>query len=56
MRGWYNIHDYENNRLGFVPFPGSSKTTPEEYVEVVEEEETDTGDGDNENVDEDEND
>lgn len=29
MRGWYNIHDHEHNRMGFVPFTGSSKSLPE---------------------------
>lgn len=33
MRGWYNIHDYENNRMGFIPLPNSSKSIPEEYTE-----------------------
>lgn len=28
MRGWYNIHDAENKRMGFVPFVGSSKAAP----------------------------
>ena len=26
MRGWYNIHDHANLRMGFVPFTGSSKS------------------------------
>lgn len=26
MRGWYNIHDHEKMRMGFVPFKGSSKS------------------------------
>ena len=25
MRGWYNIHDHENLRFGFVPFKGSTR-------------------------------
>lgn len=25
MRGWYNIHDLDNLRMGFVPFTASSK-------------------------------
>ena len=29
MRGWYNIHDHDNLRIGFVPFTGSSKSVPE---------------------------
>ena len=28
MRGWYNIHDHTNLRMGFVPFTGSVKTKP----------------------------
>ena len=28
MRGWYNIHNHANNRMGFVPFVGSTKTKP----------------------------
>ena len=28
MRGWYNIHDHGNLRMGFVPFTGSVKTKP----------------------------
>lgn len=28
MRGWYNIHDHTNKRMGFVPFTGSAKTKP----------------------------
>ena len=28
MRGWYNIHDHENKRMGFVPFIGSTKSAP----------------------------
>ena len=28
MRGWYNIHDHENLRMGFVPHVGSSKSAP----------------------------
>lgn len=28
MRGWYNIHDHENKRMGFVPFIGSGKSAP----------------------------
>ena len=28
MRGWYNIHDHTNNRMGFVPFSGSTKVKP----------------------------
>ena len=28
MRGWYNIHDHTNLRMGFVPFSGSVKTVP----------------------------
>ena len=28
MRGWYNIHDATNKRMGFVPFINSSKTAP----------------------------
>ena len=26
MRGWYNIHDHTNKRMGFVPFSTSTKT------------------------------
>lgn len=33
MRGWYNIHDHTNQRMGFVPFPGSTKTMPEERTD-----------------------
>ena len=29
MRGWYNIHDHANTRIGFVPFTGSGKAAPE---------------------------
>jgi len=29
MRGYYNIHDHDNLRMGFVPFSGSSKSVPE---------------------------
>ena len=29
MRGWYNIHDYDNSRIGFAPFPASEKSKPE---------------------------
>ena len=29
MRGWYNIHDYTNNRMGFVPYQGSTKSKAE---------------------------
>ena len=29
MRGWYNIHDYENSRIGFAPLPSSTKKRPE---------------------------
>ena len=29
MRGFYNIHKYDNNKMGFVPFTGSSKSVPE---------------------------
>lgn len=29
MRGWYNIHDHENMRMGFVPHATSAKATPE---------------------------
>jgi len=29
MRGFYNIHDHANLRMGFVPFTGSSKSVPE---------------------------
>ena len=28
MRGWYNIHDHGNLRMGFVPFSGSTKSVP----------------------------
>ena len=28
MRGWYNIHDATNKRIGFVPFVNSSKAAP----------------------------
>jgi len=28
MRGWYNIHDHANTRIGFYPLPGSTKKTP----------------------------
>ena len=28
MRGWYNIHDHTNKRMGFVPFSGSAKSDP----------------------------
>lgn len=43
MRGWYNIHDADNKRMGFVPFTGSSKsaavvssTTPSASMPTVE--------------------
>ena len=29
MRGWYSIHDYDSNRIGFTPFPSSTKQLPE---------------------------
>ena len=29
MRGWYNIHDYTNMRMGFVPYQGSTKSKAE---------------------------
>ena len=29
MRGWYNIHDHDNLRMGFVPFSGSAKSAAE---------------------------
>ena len=29
MRGWYNIHDHENMRMGFVPHATAVKTKPE---------------------------
>lgn len=28
MRGYYSIHDMDNKRMGFVPFPGSAKGVP----------------------------
>ena len=28
LRGWYSIYDHDNNRMGFVPFIGSTKTKP----------------------------
>ena len=28
MRGWYNIHDHTNKRMGFVTFTGSPKSDP----------------------------
>ena len=28
LRGWYSIHDHTNNRMGFVPYSGSSKSKP----------------------------
>lgn len=28
MRGWYNIHDHEALRFGFVPYTDSPKTPP----------------------------
>ena len=28
LRGYYNIHDHTNSRMGFVPFPGSPKAKP----------------------------
>jgi hypothetical protein len=28
MRGWYNIHDHEQSRIGFVPFIDSTKQVP----------------------------
>lgn len=31
LRGWYSIHDYEENRFGFAPFPGSEKVAAQ-YV------------------------
>ena len=34
MRGWYNIHDQDNSRMGFIPFPDSDKTTPEPRTEA----------------------
>ena len=33
MRGWYNIHDYERQSFGFVPYKGSGKTLP--WLETV---------------------
>lgn len=29
MRGWYNIHDHDNVRFGFVPVADPSGTTRE---------------------------
>ena len=29
VRGWYNIHDHDRNRMGFVPHIGSTKVVPE---------------------------
>ena len=28
MRGYYNIHDHGNSRIGFIPYPGSHKSAP----------------------------
>ena len=47
MRGWYNIHDHANQRMGFIPFPDSDKVTPEPRTEAdvrpeTEEEEAET--------------
>ena len=28
MRGWYNIHDHTNLRMGFVPYSASNKSVP----------------------------
>ena len=28
MRGWYNIHDHESLRFGFVPYVDSPKEPP----------------------------
>ena len=28
MRGWYNIHDHTNLKMGFVPFADSAKEVP----------------------------
>ena len=29
LRGFYSIHDHTNNRMGFVPYVGSSKSKPQ---------------------------
>ena len=34
MRGWYNIHDHTEKRMGFVPFAGSVKSVPEVATSV----------------------
>jgi len=34
LRGWYTIHDYDNSQIGFVPFAGSDKSSPEEVTEA----------------------
>ena len=56
MRGWYSIHDYESNRMGFIPFPDSSKTIPEEYTEQQEDPEDNSNEGDGEGTTEDDTD
>lgn len=34
LRGWYSIHDYDQTRVGFVPYKGSEKTAPEKAKSV----------------------
>ena len=34
MRGWYNIHDHTNKRMGFVPFASSTKAVPVEATSI----------------------
>ena len=34
MRGWYNIHDHTNKRMGFIPFSGSAKSNPTEATSI----------------------
>lgn len=34
MRGWYNIHDGDNLRMGFVPFAGSNKVVPTQATSI----------------------
>ena len=42
MRGWYNIHDHENLRFGFVPFKGSTRE-PAQRATVTPSEKFDGG-------------
>ena len=34
MRGWYNIHDLDNMRMGFVPFASSNKVVPTQATSI----------------------